>query len=485
MYKPVIYPDHIEPLVLFVEETPPERIVAETYKKLESGTSVKNMLLAGALAVIRSSDLPPGHHGGPLHPIAGLHAVHNLSDRLPGKYAMMPVVQNVALANKHINHFSMGPYILAETKPCTWHDEVEPAVEEMQYFMERGAYHAMDSYYLFFMQKETPMQVLDRLLQTAVPKNAADDHYLIFPTNTWRALEYFGWEYAEFLMRPAVRYVTRPPTAKAMLEIDELIEEHGLLSRILRYKTDESETETVTALANTIATLDKFEESAALLAKALADGLSLEGTVEALSVGGSALFLRSNTGNPMDVHINTGINIRRYLLSQPEIAMQTKLRALFTWNAGPEVKSTQYKLAPASTPERGTVGALPQRSQGQLIGDLETLIDSLPVGERRPMTPIATWVASDEVKHATVLAQQYADNQYDPDVLIEMLGKIACRDSFTEMHAFKHHQAVYEEFKATRPSLRWKHLVSAVQAAAISHGRLQEVYDNAREVIHF
>ncbi len=132
MYKPVVYPDHIEPLVLFVEETPPDRIVAETYKKLKSGTSVKEMLLAGALAVIRSSDLPPGHHGGPLHPIAGLHAVRNLSERLPGEYAMMPVVQNVALANKHINHFSMGPYILAETKPCTWHEEVEPAVEEME-----------------------------------------------------------------------------------------------------------------------------------------------------------------------------------------------------------------------------------------------------------------------------------------------------------------------------------------------------------------
>lgn len=485
MYKPVIYPDHIEPLVQFVEETPPDRIVAETYEKLQSGVSTKEMLLASALAVIRSSDLPPGHHGGPLHPIAGLHAVRSLSERLPGKYAMMPVVQNVALANKHIHHFSMGPYILAEAKPVTWHEEVEPAVEEMQYFMDRGAYHAMDSYYLFFMQKESPMQVLDRLLQTAVPKNAADDHYLIFPTNTWRALEYFGWEYHKYLMRPAVRYVTRPPVAKAMPAIDDLIEEYGLLKRVLRYKTDDSETEAVTELANTIATLDKFEESPAILAKALANGLSLEGTVEGLSVGGSALFLRSKTGNPMDVHINTGINIRRYLLSQPEIAMQTKLRALFTWNTGPEVKSAQYKLAPAQTPEPEAVAALPHRSQEELIGDLEALIDSLPVGERRPMTPIATWVASDEVKHAAVLAQRYADNNYDPDVLIEMLGKIACRDSFTEMHAFKHHQAVYEEFHATRPELRWKHLVSAVQAAAISHGRLQEVYEDAAEVIHF
>jgi hypothetical protein len=485
MYKPVIYPDHIEPLVQFVEETPPERIVAETYKKLRSGTSVKEMLLAGALAVIRSSDLPPGHHGGPLHPIAGLHAVHNIAERLTGEFAMIPVVQNVALANKHLHHHSMGPYILAETEPASANDDVEATVEEMQYYLDRGAYHAMDSYYLFFLQKETPMQVLDRLLQVAVPKNQADDHYLLFPTFTWRALEYFGWDYAKYLIRPAVRYVTRPPAARVMLSIDELIEEYGLLTRVLRYKTDESETEAVTALADTIAHCDTFDESPPILAKALADGLSLEGTVEGLSVGGSALFLRSQTGNPMDVHINTGINIRRYLLSQPEISMQTKLRALFTWNTGPEVKSAQYKLAPVLQPEPEKVSALPGRSQEQLLAEMNGLIDSLPIGERRPMTPIATWVASDEVKHAAVLAQQYANCNYDPAPLIDMLAKIACRDSFTEMHAYKHNQATFEEFHATRPSLRWKHLVSAVQAAAISHGRLQQVYDDAAEVIHF
>jgi len=48
----------------------------------------------------------------------------------------------------------------------------------------------------------------------------------------------------------------------------------------------------------------------------------------------------------------------------------------------------------------------------------------------------------------------------------------------------KHHQATFEEFHATRPSLRWRHLVAAVQAAAISHGRIQDVYDHAIEVLH-
>src|SRR5437870_7795815 len=102
MAQRVRYPDHIEPLVEFVEETSPERIVAATHDKLAAGTPVKEMLLASALAVVRSSDLPPGHHGGPLHPLCGLHAVHHISARLPGEYAMLPVIQNVAVANKHI-----------------------------------------------------------------------------------------------------------------------------------------------------------------------------------------------------------------------------------------------------------------------------------------------------------------------------------------------------------------------------------------------
>ena len=98
---------------------------------------------------------------------------------------------------------------------------------------------------------------------------------------------------------------------------------------------------------------------------------------------------------------------------------------------------------------------------------------------------LGTLRCTDEVKQAVAMAQQYANWGYTPEALITTLGKIACRDNFTEMHAYKHHQETYEEFYATRPSLRWHHLVAAVQAAAISHGRTQEVYEYAAEMLHF
>src|SRR5215831_7115728 len=125
MARPVRYPESIEPLVQFVEETAPEQIVARTHDKLVAGTPMKDMLLASALAVVRSSDLPPGHHGGPLHPLAGLHAVRHIATRLPGEFARLPIIQNVAVANKHIHSPAMGHYILAHAEPLSEQDSVE------------------------------------------------------------------------------------------------------------------------------------------------------------------------------------------------------------------------------------------------------------------------------------------------------------------------------------------------------------------------
>jgi hypothetical protein len=185
------------------------------------------------------------------------------------------------------------------------------------------------------------------------------------------------------------------------------------------------------------------------------------------------------------VHINTGANTRRYLIRQPELSRRNKLQALLVWHTGPEVIMAQRMLAPTIQPEEERVAALPFRTQEALLNDIDAVIGALPVGERLPAASGATWIATDEVKHVAALAQQYANSGYAADPLITMLGKIACRDSFSEMHAYKHHQATYEEFHATRPSLRWRHLVAAVQAAAISHGRVQDVYEHAAEVMHF
>src|ERR1700689_4262611 len=112
MHARVQYPEHIEPLVQFIEETPRSEILDRTLEKLRAGTSIETLLTASALAVTRSSDLPPGHHGGPLHPVAGLYPIWKLVSRLEGDDKLRPVVQHVALSNKHLNAPETSPYQL-------------------------------------------------------------------------------------------------------------------------------------------------------------------------------------------------------------------------------------------------------------------------------------------------------------------------------------------------------------------------------------
>jgi hypothetical protein len=483
MHKRVQFADEIEPLVQFIEDTDPAQIIDQTLAKLRAGVPIDSMLTASALAVTRSSDLPPGHHGGPLHPLVGLHAVRHIADRLSGESRFLPVIQHVALSNKHIHHPGMGPYMLPEFEPIDA-GGVEATKHAFLQAVERGVYNAADHHFLWLWGHVPPVEAFDLLLTVAIPKNVLDDHYFIFPVFTWRAIEWLGWEYLAVLMRPAVRYVTRFPTPPAITEVEQLLDDYRLLERPLRQQTSDDETGTIGQLGEAIGTCHAFKDIPEMLARALADGLSLEGAGEALSIGAAGLFLRSLTGNPMDVHLHTGINLRRYLLQLDGLSLRNKLLALFLWHSGPEVRSTQRRLEPTPQPEPSAVAALSYRTQDELLDAITESIYRQPPIDWAQVTNLGALRAVPEVKGTVHLAQQYANLGYDATAYISRLAEITCHDNFTEMHAFKHHQAVVEEFYATREPWRWRHLVAAAQAAAISFGKNMEIYEEAIELLH-
>jgi hypothetical protein len=483
MRNRVRYAESIEPLVQFVEDTPPAEIVDCTLEKLRAGLPAQTMLTASALAVARSSDLPPGHHGGPLHPLAGLYAVTKIAGRLRGEPSYLPVVQHVALSNKHIYDPAMGPYSLMEFDPVDA-GGVEATKAAFFHAASRGEVNKADHYFLWLWQNIPPVEALDVLLTLAIPKNLLDDHYFIFPAFTFRAMETIGWNYLPVLMRPAVRYVTRFPRSPAIPETDALISDYELMTRVTRQTSGEDETAAIGALGEAIGRCDEYNDISVLMAKALAAGLSLEGGGEALSIGAAGLFLRSLTGNPMDVHLHTSANLRRYLLKLDGLSLRNKILLLLLWHTGPEVKSTQRRMEPAPQPDPAAVAALPFRSQSDLLEALTQSIYQQPPTDWSKVTNLGLMRAVPEVKITVNLAQQYVNLGYDANTLIARLGEIVCHDSFTELHAFKHHQAIVEEFHATREPWRWMHLVCGAQAAAISFGKNMEVYEEALEAMH-
>jgi hypothetical protein len=175
-----------------------------------------------------------------------------------------------------------------------------------------------------------------------------------------------------------------------------------------------------------------------MLRRALADGLSLEGAGEALSIGAAGLFLRSLTGNPMDVHTHTSVNLRRYLLRLDGLSLCNKLLLLLLWHTGPEVRSTQRRMEPTVQRDPDAVAALPYRTPEDL---LEAISDSIYQPPLDWSTVTNQWQlrAAPEVKTTVHLAQQYVRYGYDATALIRRLAEIACHDNFPEMHAFKPH----------------------------------------------
>jgi hypothetical protein len=80
------------------------------------------------------------------------------------------------------------------------------------------------------------------------------------------------------------------------------------------------------------------------------------------------------------------------------------------------------------------------------------------------VTNLGQMRAVPEVKKTMNLAQQYADLSYDPDALIAGLAQIVVHDNFTEMHAFKHPEAIFEE--SPRRGCRGAGAVASASGAA-------------------
>ena len=477
----VRFDDQIESLVRFVEETAPSEIVPLTLMKLRAGTPLQEMLIASALAVIRSSDLPSGHHGGPIHPLMALHGLHHIIERLVGELRFLPVLQHVALCNQHVHHPTMGPYLLPDFEPVDA-GGIEATKRAFFTAVNRCEVNLADHYFLWLWKNIPAMEALDLLLTVAIPKNILDDHYFLFPVFVWRAVETLGQKYLSLFMRPAVRYVTRYPLPPAIGEIKTLLDRYQLLSRPLRRRTADDETSIVGHLGDEIGQCTVFSDIPVMIASKLYDGLSLEGAGEALSIGAAKLFLRSASGNPMDVHFHTNINARRYLMKLEGVSLRNRLCALLLWHSGPEVRLMQNGIETVGQPD--PVGVLSDRTQNQLLDDIRLSICQQPPVNWSTVIHIKQLKAVPEVRIPVNLAKQYRKNGYDADALIDLLAEFVCQDNFTELHAVKHHQAMVEEFFSTRDSWRWIHLLAGVRAVSISYGKNKEIYEQAISMLN-
>ncbi|MBN34659.1 MAG: hypothetical protein CMM46_07755 [Rhodospirillaceae bacterium] len=473
-----------EELVRFVEETPRADIIDATIARVKAGENPKALVRAAALAVSRSSELPADHHGGPIHPIAGIHAVMGMIDRLGDDHSQLPALQCVALANKHVHMPSMGPAAMVQFDDLKRDVEKDRVLDRLEKALTDREPRLAERAMTLACEKAAPGEIMNRLLTVSLPRNSLDDHYFLYPLYAMRALDKIGWEWGPILLRPVVRYLSRHASFDAFGEFDEeaivdgiafykrfpeleeLVETYGLNEDTVPEKTGAHETEAIAALADRVGAVTTISEMPQMVAKALGSGLSLEGTCEALSIGGGRIFLRSHTANPFDVHIHTGIAARRYLIGLPGIDFRKKCIALIGWAWSYEIRYLDHTLQWSWESVANELSAEPadvllERIEAGILGVDGYDVTNLPVA-------INLLVATDSVRDVVRLAEFYVKAGHDVDDLLRLTTRLICREDASEMHAYKLQQAAFEEYQVCRDPLNWVHAVSAVKQCAVA-----------------
>ena len=484
MVRLVEFDEATEARVRFIEDTPREEIVAKTLARLDDGEDPRALVTAAALAVSRSTELPADHHGGPVHPVSGVHAIMGLISRLQPNIGMTAAVQSVALANKHIHLPSMGPAAMVAFDDLKRSADTDVVLDRLESAVKNRQPRLAERAVTLACEKATPGQILNRLLTVALPRNSLDDHYLLYTIYAARALDAIGWQWGDIVLRPVVRFLSRHASFDMFGEFDEesihggirlherfhelqdFIDQYGLTPETVPVESSPGESDAIAALADKIAAVDVISSLPRTIAEGMAGGLSMLGTCEAMSIGGARLFLRSHTGNPFDVHIHTGIAARRYLLQLPEIDFEKKLASLFGWPWGYEVRYLDHTL---NWEWQNDAGTLSSAGETNLLADIENRILALPGFDMLNLpTQINLLVAPDEVRTIVRLAESYVKAGFDVDRLFALSASLVCREDASEMHAYTIQQAAYEEYHTCREPYRWVHAVSAVKQASVT-----------------
>ncbi len=482
MVRLVSFEAEIEERVGFIENTHPSAIVGRTMERIAGGEDPRGLVTAAALAVSRSSELPSGHHGGPIHPVAGVHAVLAMMDRLYGAERQLPAIQAVALACKHIHLPSTGPAAMVSFDDLGREVCAQRVLARLSGAVADREPRLAERAVTLACEKASRGQILDCLLPVALRRNVVDDHYFLYLVYAMRALDGIGWQWAPVILRPVVRYLARhapfDPFGEfdqaavddgiayhgRLGELDRLMDEHGLDETTVPQAASAAEAAAILDLADRVGAVDSIPSLPSMLARAMGEGLSIEGTLEALSIGGARIFLRSHTANPFDVHIHTGISARRYVIGFPEVAFRSKCLALLGWPWGYEVRYLDSTLTWEWQGETGAAEAadvLLARIENTILGIEGYDVTDLPV-------PINELVAQDAVGEAVRLARTYVKAGHDADGLFALATRLACREDASEMHGYKIQQAALEEYRACRRPQNWVHAVAALKQCAVT-----------------
>jgi hypothetical protein len=469
----------LEPLVRLMQETPSEKLLAALTKKLGSGTNLRQLVAAGALANARTFG---GEDYVGFHTMMALAPSLYMANELPEAQQPLPVFKVLFRNTNRIQERGgRKDEVLHPVKPVTLAagkrgaDAVRDAVHRRAVDEAEGL--------LATVAQASAEDAFNDLLHTV--QDTTEVHRVVLPYRAWDMVDLVGKEHAHTMLRQSLRYCIKAEAGsqsgawnQPRTLLPKVLEEHKLVER--SPGTRPAEDAWVDKMSQTIFKSTP-EQAAQAVAEALAEGFAPSAVGEAIALAANQLVLRDlgrrpreeSAGKPPGSIHGDGIGVHA-------------CDSACAWRNLARVSNARNTFACLIL--GAFQAALDRTSRGGDFLNWDPLPFPHHVGlvkstERDALLREANEAIRQNLQaHTAAIVHRYNELGYEPRPVFDLLLRYAISEDGA-LHAEKYYRTVTEEFNATRPAFRWRQLVALARVTASEYGQPAPGIAEAKELL--
>ncbi len=463
-----------EPLVAFMQETPIDRLLAEVVEKMKNGTDLRQLVAAAALANARAFG---GQDYDGYHAIMALAPAYQMAGELSEAQRALPVLKVLYRNTNHIQQMGGNSLeALHSIEPASL-PEGQCAGEALREMTRRADYDGAER--AFAALARTSLDEAYNDLQYVV-QDYPDVHRVVLAWRAWALLDLAGKEHAHTLLRQSVRFCCDEESSIRKYKSDRSLRE--VLPRLLDQVLSKAESTAakqpddawIDRLSQTIYASTR-EQAATAVAEALRDGVAHEAVGEAISLAANQLVLHdpgrrkedspakpkgSVHGASVGVHASDAANAWRNIArvsNRRNTLASLIVGAFHTAGQSGGLNPNPYPFAEHSEKVR-------EVAPDQLLAEAEAAI------------------RAKEQARACALVHRYGSLDRPARPVFDLMLRYAISEDGA-LHAEKYYRTVTEEFAATRPAFRWRHLAGLARVTASEYGYPAPGVAEARQLL--
>jgi len=463
----------LESLVALMQETPISKLLPVLTEKLNSGTELRTLVAAAALANARTFG---GEDYVGFHTLMAIAPAWHMSRELPSQQQALPVFKVLYRNTNRIQeHGGRKNEVLHPVAATQGGDNLRDAIHA------KDANKAEQSFAALMSQSADAG--FNALLEAV--GETTEVHRTVLPYRAWDLLDIIGHDHAHTLLRQSVRYCVKAESWGRYPDYDaprtllpKLLEEHHLLGRTPG--TREADDAWVDKMSQTIFTSTP-QNAAAAVAAALEEGFAPAALGEAISLAANQLILRdigrtfrdettnkpigSVHGDSIGVHACDSANAWRNL---SRVSNARNTFACLILGA--------YQVALDRINRGGDFLNWQPLPLQRHVDDLKTDDPKVLLAE------LETAIKGNLQARASAITARFGRAGHDSRPIFDMMLKFACSEDGS-LHAEKFYRTTSEEFTNTRPAYRWRQLIALSRVTASEFGRPAPGYAESRALL--